>query len=175
MNIKEVLLERHSKDITSSIIDYIYDNPTEFESVFQLFLCYSNPIVRQRAAWVIGHIGVDSPSYIMPYLEQLVDNFTKKGHHNAIYRNTVRVLQSIKIPTELQGKVVTTCFDMVSNSKTAIAIKAFSMTILYKISNDEHDLKHELKLVLEDLLPNASKGEKGKANKILSLLNKELN
>ncbi len=174
MDIREVLLDRHSKDITSSVIEYIYKNPSEFTVLFQLFLTDSDPIVRQRASWAVGHIGVDSPKFILPVLPELVDNFIQTGHHNAIYRNTVRILQFIKIPTELQGKVATACFDLLSNPQTAIAIKAFSMTVLYNISNEEPDLKHELKLVLEDLLPHASKGEKGRANKILSKLNKEL-
>lgn len=175
MDIREVLLYRHSKAITSQVINYIDHDTDRLNTLLTLFLHDNDPIVRQRASWVIGHIGVDTPTLIRPHLHDIVENFTLTGHHDAIYRNTVRLLQFIEIPTELQGKVATTCFDFLGNPKTAIAIKAFSMTILYNISNKEPDLKPELKLVLEDLIPYASKGVKNKATKLIAILNKEIN
>jgi hypothetical protein len=62
--------------------------------------------------------------------------------------------------------------------KEAIAIKAFSMAVCYKIPQQFLDLKPELLTVIEDVLMKNGRKSKGivsRGNKTSKLLQKELN
>ena len=174
MDFVDTLAYKHSKETTNMLVYHIIQTPSSFDHLFSIFVDHDDKIIRQRAAWVIGDIGVDHPKLLIPYLEPLIHNLQDLNHHNAIYRNSLRALQFLSIPKHLQGSLVDSCMNFVTKKSTSIAVRAFSMSILYNISEEEKDLKNELKIVLEDLLPYASKGEKNRASKILHCLTKEL-
>jgi hypothetical protein len=84
-------------------------------------------------------------------------NFLKRPDiHDAVKRNTIRLLQYIDIPKSLYGRVADLCFASLLRKTEPVAIKAFSITVLAKLTEHEPDLKNELKLILEDQLPYSS-------------------
>eukprot|EP01031_Cornospumella_fuschlensis_P001081 gene1081-1357_t len=68
-------------------------------------------------------------------------NLKQDNLHDAIKRNTIRVLQTVEIPEELHGIAADICFQYLSNHEEAVAIKAFSMTVLFNLSKHYPELK----------------------------------
>jgi hypothetical protein len=58
-------------------------------------------------------------------------------------------------------------FKLLINPNEAIAVRAFSMTVLFNISKKEPDLKNELKLILAELVNSDSAAIKNRAKHIL--------
>lgn len=170
MNIREELLREHSKAQTLKIVHYINNDQQKFDELMYLFM---NDVYRvtQRAAWVVSHCAEFHPSLVEKHLRPMLENL-QNPVHVAVKRNTVRVLQDIELPEELLGLAATICLDFLADPQEAIAVKAFSMQVVYNICLKEPDLAGELKLILEDLLPHASSGVKNRATKILKKLQK---
>ena len=90
--------------------------------------------------------------------------------HNAIVRNTVRVLQNIEIPEELEGEIYERCFDYLNDPKEKPAVRAFSMKVLSNIAMIYPELKEELIKSIELHFPYGSKGFKSRGKKELERL-----
>ncbi|MGL4599874.1 MAG: hypothetical protein ACRCYO_20290 [Bacteroidia bacterium] len=171
MNIRETLLEEHSKKNTSKLVQYIGNDSRRFAELMRLFFG-KEKLVSQRAAWVFTYCVEANPELVRPYFKKLIANLTVEGLHDAVLRNTVRTLQHIDIPRVHLGALANACFGLVLKHESAIAVKAFSITILYNIAKKEPELKSEIALVVSELIPNGSSGIKNHGAKILKALAK---
>lgn len=97
----------------------------------QCFLCNEYRIA-QRAAWSVSWAAQKNPALIQPYIKDLIAQLPRKDVHNAVIRNSVRVLQKIEIPESLHGELMNNCFAFIESPLTPVAIKAFSLTTLFK-------------------------------------------
>ncbi len=170
MDIKEALLVEHSRVQSEKIARFIDANPDRFKLLMHYFFC-SEQILAQRAAWVMSICVTQNRFLITPYLKKIIYNL-ENDVHDAVKRNTVKILQDIDIPENLVGKTADSCFKLLSNTSEAVAIKAFSMTILLAIVKKEPDLKNELKIIIENQLPFASAGFRARGTKTLNALKK---
>ena len=114
----------------------------------------------------MSHCAERHPELIEPYLQPFVDKLDEPNIHNAVKRNVMRVLQD-NLPEQLLGQVATKCFDYISDPAEAIAVKAFSLTVLDTICKREPDLKNELLLLIKERLPYETPAFKSRAKKIL--------
>lgn len=167
MTLKERLPNVYSKNDIQAIVTYVGDNQQLFDELVNI-LVWGEERQAYIAAWVFGHSGEKYPKLLNAHLKTIITHL-KNDVADGVKRAIVRVLQWIEIPEELQGELVNTCFELLENPKTAIAIKVFSMTILYNISKTQ-DIKQELRLVIESQLDNASSGFRSRAKKILTKL-----
>jgi hypothetical protein len=166
MNLRQSLPERYSKEDFKEIIDLINGSPELFAELIEIFFD-GNTRNNQYATSVMIHC-IDEWNYLLlPYLEKLILNLQNDGLHDAIKRNTVRVLQDVEIPEKLHGTVADICFKYLQNPSEAIAIKVFSMTIIHNLTKDYPELKEELKFILEEQMPFQSAGFWSRAGKIL--------
>lgn len=170
MDIKKALLAEHSRIQMDKIARFIGKDSLKFKILMSLFFS-NNTILNQRAAWVMCLCFENSPSLITPYLKKIIYNL-EKDVHDAVKRNTVKILQDIEIPESLLGKTADTCFTLLSNSSEALAVKVFSMSVLLNITKKEPDLKNELKILIENQLPYASAGFLSRGKKVLKALEK---
>ena len=168
MNLREEILREHSKAQTLKIVKYIGNDKKRFAELMNLFLGNTYRVT-QRAAWVMSNCAEEYPELIKPYLEKMLDNLYQPVH-DAVKRNTVRTLQGITIPKKLQGKVADICFQFLCSKDETIAVKVFSMTVLYNLSKEHPDLKNELRMAIEEQMPYASAGFKSRGKKILKVL-----
>lgn len=150
MNLKETILEEHSKKQTARIVAYIGDDKKRFAELMDLF--FGNEYrVTQRAAWAVSNCAENHPELIRPYLKKIVVNLEKPDLHDAVKRNSLRLLQFIDVPSSVQGRLVDRCFNYIVSVDEPIAIKAFALTVVQRICEKEPDLKQELVLVARDL------------------------
>lgn len=171
MDLQKALLKEHSKTQTGKIVRYVGNDPQRFSELVDVFL--KGPYrVTQRAAWPLSICVEQHPEIAKPHLKKLVKNLRQPALHNAVKRNIVRLLQFVQVPKSLQGEVADICFEYLQNNQEAIAVRAFSMTVLANIVKTNPDLKHELVMILEDILPYGSAGMISRARNTLKQLNK---
>ena len=168
MDLERELLKEHSKSQTIKIARYIGNQPERFNILINLMLNGSYTIT-QRASWVVSCCSDNHPELIQPHLTAVIRNL-KKPVHDAVKRNTLRLLQNISIPKKLHGITTDLCFKFLISTKEPVAVKAFAMTILYRITLTEPDLKNELRIIIEDQMPYSSPGFLSRGKKIISLL-----
>lgn len=166
MNIREALLQEHSKQQCEKIARYIGNTPSRFDELIQLFFSDEYRVV-QRAAWPLSYSAIAHPDLIKKHLRKLVANLKKPGIHNAVKRNTVRLLQEIAIPVSLQGDVMDICFGFVEDPTEAVAVKAFSLTVLYNLSKQYPDIIPEIKLLIMQQRPHQTAAFASRAKKVL--------
>lgn len=169
MNLVKALLKEHSKAQCNRIVEYIGTDKDRFRELVDVFIT-ANYRINQRAAWPLSYCAEYNPELIKPHLKKLIHNLKRPELHNAVKRNTVRLLQFISIPKSLQGVAAQVCFDFLQNRKEAIAVRVFSMTVLANIAKDQPALKSELKITIEDNMPYGSAGFVSRSRKILKEL-----
>ena len=164
MDIKAALLQDYSKVQARRIAAYIGSDPDCFKILMTLFF-KGEYRVTQRAAHVLGVCSGNQPALVQPYLKDLILNL-EKPVPDAVKRNTIRYLQQVSIPIDLQGRLADICFNYLTGTEP-VAVKAFAMTVLANLVKTEPDLANELKIIIQDQLPHASPGFSARARKIL--------
>jgi hypothetical protein len=169
MNLQQSLPNRYSQTEFQKIIDWIDGSHEHFAELMEIFF-ERNSQRNQYAANIMIHC-VDKWEYLLtPYLEKLILNLQNENLKDATKRNTVRVLQDVKIPKNLHGILADICFNYLKTHSEAIAIKVFSMTIIHNLIKDYPELKEELRFILEEQMPFQSAGFRSRAGKILKEL-----
>lgn len=170
MILRSEILKEHSKRQTLFIVNYIGDDPVKFKELVRLFLS-GEYRVTQRAAWVLSDCIEAHPKFLSSCLKALILNLEKENLHDAVKRNTLRVLQNASIPEELQGRLYNICMQYLYSDE-AIAIQVFAMTVVANIVKQHPDLAVELKTLIESRLEESSAGFKARARKVLKQLKK---
>lgn len=171
MDIRESLLEEHSKSQAQRIAAWIENDPERFAGLITLML-EDEYRVAQRAAWVVTHCLEKNPHLLEPHLEAMVYNLRRPGQHNAIRRNTLRALQYVDIPEELWGETADVAFDLLIDPNEPAAIRVFAMTVIWNICQHVPELSQELKLIIEDQWEHATAGFRSRGRKILKEMDK---
>jgi hypothetical protein len=172
MNLREALLKEHSRRQTLLIASHIGDNQKAFDALVKIFLNDEYRVV-QRAAWALSYCGTAYPSLLKKHFRSLIDNLDRPGLHDAVKRNTLRVFEDVEIPEKYLGKLVDHCFRFLNSTTEAIAIKAFSITILVNACERYPELRDEVKPLLCELLNHDAPAIISRAKKGLKLLGKQ--
>ena len=168
LNLKKEILKSNSKSNTVRVVKLIGQDSNIFKELMKIYFNDKNMDLARIAAWVLRHCIDQHPDLINPYLKKLVKYLGKEGHHDAINRNGLAILETVPIPEKLYGPITNICFDFLQSGKEPIAIKAYAMSILDKIGNDIPEIQHELKLIIQELIPYESAGFKSRARRILA-------
>lgn len=166
MDLRNQILKEHTKENCQKIVDWVGDNISRFNQLFNLFLNDDHKVT-QRAAWPMSYCVISHPELIKNSFGKLISNLQKAEIHDSIKRNTVRLLQSVDIPKKFEGAVMNICFKYVESPTEAVAIKAFSLTILGKLSKKYPEIIPEIKLLIEDQISHQTAAFKFRANALL--------
>ena len=169
MNLREEILKEHSKTHALAIADYACQSKKNFKELMECFLDDEYRLA-QRAAWSVNWAAKKKPEMVYPHIKDLVAALNKKNVHNAVIRNSVRVLQEMEIPEKFHGEVMDVCFQFLEKPATPVAIKAFSLTTLFNLSRKYPEIKPELKLIITDRFDHEKAAFKSRAKKILPKL-----
>lgn len=166
MKLREEILKEHSKAQTVKIVHWVNNNQERFDELFELFIKDKYRVV-QRAAWPLSYCVIGHPELIEKHFSRLIKNLQKPALHNAVKRNTIRLLQEITIPKIYQGAVMDICFRYIASPDEAVAIKAFSLTVLHNLSKTYPEILPEIKLLIEERWDHETSAFKSRAKKIL--------
>lgn len=166
MDLQKLIAAEHSKRQCDRIVKYIGDDTERFGELVKLFFNGGYRIT-QRAAWPLSYCVRLHPTLIRPYFKPLLDNLERKGLPVAVVRNTLRLLQDVAIPAKYHGRVMSLCFDFIQFPEAPIAVKAFSLTVLERLSTVYPDIRTELRLIIEEQWEQATPAFRSRARKIL--------
>ena len=165
MNIRQALLEEHSRQHTETIAAYIGSDTERFGILMSLFTGGETRVV-QRSAWVLSYVIRKYPSLLTPYLAQTIDLLTTPGLPTAVPRNILRVLQDFPLPESVHGPLMDACFRFIADPAAPIAVKAFSLTVLDNLSRTYPEIRPELITTIEERLPFETAAFRSRARKI---------
>lgn len=168
--IKGWLLKEHSKRNTQRIIEYIGNDPSRLKELLNIFLD-GDKRLSERASWPLSDVAKQHPALIKPHLKEII-HLLSNSSHSSIKRNVMRLLQYIKIPKSLSGKVADYCFTCIGSETESIAVRVFAMQVLANLCVPYQELKHELIALIENIMPFGSAGIKSRGKKILISLAK---
>jgi hypothetical protein len=171
MDFEKEILAEHSKKQTLKIVEFIGKDQDKFNNLIKLFFNKS-PLISQRTSWVVSYCVTCNPELINFHLSKIVKNL-QHPIHVAVKRHTLHILQDIDIPKKLHGEIVNTCFKFLNDNSSTVAIKALSISVLYKVCLSEPELMRELKIIIENQMPYSSPAFTSRGKKILEKINKK--
>ncbi len=166
MKLREQIIKEHSKANCATIVKWVGNSQQRFDELFALFLNDEYRVV-QRAAWPMSYCVEAHPVFIRKHFSNLLKNLRKPGIHDAVKRNTMRLLQEMPIPPKFQGDLMNTCFDYILSPTEKAAVKAFSLTILGNLSKQYPEIIPEIKTIIEDRWDQETAAFRSRAKKLI--------
>ncbi|MGB0391520.1 MAG: hypothetical protein ACPGD5_08125 [Salibacteraceae bacterium] len=170
IELRDLLLEEHSKKQVFLISDLIEKKPPLFKKLVELALVPEKKYP-QRASWTMEELVIRNPNWILPYIEEITLTLPHLLH-DGNRRNLVKILSRTELPKDNLGMLLNICFDWVMDFEKAIAVKIHCITVLERICKIEKDLIPELKAVLQEIQKTGSNGIKSKCRHTLIALEK---
>jgi 8-oxo-dGTP diphosphatase len=147
------------------------DNPAIFLKLFEYSLS-SEKKLAFRASWTLTKVCDRFPEIIYPYLGQIVETLNRIDYESTL-RSFLRILSLSdleKISSYQQGLLADFCFNSLNSAFSAIAVKAYSMEILYRLSLIYPALVNELSASVKILMEDGSAGITARGRMILRKL-----
>jgi len=151
MNIEKRLEAEHSKALTDAIVRYIGSNKTRLNELMDVFFDGDYRLT-QRAAWAVGLVFEGQPDLLKGYYPKLIRMLKQPGHHPAITRNILRVLQTADIPEKYRAEILDICLPLIKSEAQPGAIRAFAISTAANFCSHYPELRHELELVFKELM-----------------------
>ena len=168
--------EQLSIDPSRANMDYVAylvgDDEKAFGEIFELIYSAPHPI-NQRAAGVIETIHRTHPDLILPYLDRILETFTN-FNIDGVKRNFAKIFTRTEFSEDQKGIAINLCFDRLQQRNESIAVRVFSMQVLYNISQSVPEIKHELALIIEEEMQIGSAAWKSRGAHLLRKIYKEL-
>jgi hypothetical protein len=172
-DIKDLLFDssRKTSDVATSVVG---DDPVRFKMMLDLALQDKHPYA-MRAARVVNFVALKYPELIAPYINDLIRRLPKLKN-DGLKRSIAKTLaeQSFEIDEDALGLLVDLCFKWLNDPQEKVALKVYSMDVLYKISQSYPDLKPELISSIENELPKSSDAVGNRSKKMLKKLYAEI-
>lgn len=168
MNIRDALLEVHSKEQATKICNYVGDDAERFAELMKHMM---GPVYRlsQRAAWPVGYCVERHPDLITPYWGKLAGQLEREDAHIAVRRNVARLLQFVEIPKRYQGRIYEACFELFADVTKPVAVRCFSLSVAANLAKGKPELIEELRLVASQHPETATAGMRARFKNVLGL------
>ena len=166
------LMVETSRRNTDLIAGLVYQKPELFKELVEIYLENVEPVSR-RAVWVIDTVSEKLPHLLEPYLKLIIERLPD-FNHDGLKRNSLRMLTRYPIPKDQQGLLLKICFDWLIAPAESVAVKVYAMEILYRLSQEEPDLKKELADSIEWRMQEETAGFRARGVKTLKKLYREM-
>ncbi len=170
LDIESRLASGQSKEQTMEIVEYVCSHPNKMDVLMSCFFSDKTRLC-QRAAWPISYVGRRRPDLVYPYLRKIIE-LLDHPLHDAIVRNTLRVMEEMELPEEYHGEMYDRCYRYIDDVKAPAAFRAFAMTVAFRIVNHYPELANEFKVLIETHFEHGKASFKSRGGKILKALNK---
>lgn len=151
-----------------TMIEYINDNPDEFDNLIQLIFTDRQPFA-WRAAWLIWSCMDNNDIRIKKYVIKLIDCLPDKPGN--MRKDIYCILAKMDVDEDHEGRLFDHCISDWENLNNKPAVRANALKIIIKIGKKYPELVSEIKALTKDLyLQNASIGLKKSVEKLISQL-----
>lgn len=180
---KSKLLDKNS--ITDALLVYygIYKADDLADEIIRqnklpdlLELAFSDDIrLSNRAMWIVCHCNDISPEAIKPFYEKLIEFLKRDNIHTGAIRSVIRIFTLQDAPENYQSFLLDKSYSYITNYKMPIAVRAFAISVIYKLSLKYPELLNELKSTLLALdFANESAGMRSRIKNTLKDIEKHL-
>ncbi len=155
--------------------EWVAASAIENPAIFLKLLEYSHSPDKKlafRASWTLTKVCDKFPEIIYPYLSQIVETLDKIDNESTL-RSFLRIISLCdpqNINSQQHGLLADFCFSTLNSGSSAIAVKAYSMEILYRLSVIYPELANELSSSIRILLEDASAGIASRGRMVLKRL-----
>lgn len=159
-------------------IDMLVKMAIEDQKIINLLLKYSlegNSTLSFRASYSLIKIEEGTPGFLKPYYAKLISAMPGLKHEG-VTRSFLKILTLTNIAeldSEYHGILTDCCFNWLNDSKSSIAIKAYSMELLYNLTLIYPELAFELSASIARNIEEGSAGIKARGRQILNKLSKK--
>ena len=153
-------------------VEWFCDSALENHAIFRKLLEYSwasDKKLSFRASWILTKVCDKFPEIIYPHLAQIVDALPEIDNES-VERSFLRILSLsdvAQLSEKHHGLLADYCFSELNSATSAIAIKAYSMEILYRLSVIYPQLANELAVSIRALMEEGSAGIVSRGNAVL--------
>lgn len=127
-----------------------------------------------HSSWILSKAHEKTPDIFTPYLSRIIQNLNKLLNESAM-RSFLKILSVTDlsgISVKDHGILADLCFKLLKSTTSAIALKAYSMEILYRLTLIYPELTTELVFAVRPVCDNDSAGVASKARSVLKKLTK---
>jgi len=155
--------------------EWVAASAIENPAIFNKLIEYSGSADKKlafRASWTLTKVCDRIPELIYPYMPQIIENIGNIDNESTL-RSFLRILSLSdlgKINIRQHGLLTDFCFRILNSGFSAIAVRAYSMEILYNLSLIYPELANELAASIRVLLEDGSAGIKARGNLVLRKL-----
>jgi hypothetical protein len=171
-SLESLLMVENSRRNTDLIADLVLKKPELFDELARIYMRNEEPVSR-RAAWVTDTVAEKQPRWLEPYLEEIVARLSQFTH-DGMKRQSLRMIARSPLPARQLGTLIHLCFSWLTSAGESVAVKMFSMEILYRISQQEPEIKKELADSIEWRMQEETPGFRSHGKKLLRQLNIEI-
>ncbi len=164
-------LKLHLADSSRALADLtanmVYEAPELFSLLIDVALT-GERLFAQRASRVVSICSSRFPELLKPHYSRIIRELKNLKDEGAI-RNLLKIISEVplKLSSREKSILVNLCYDYLVSGKYAVAIKVYSMQVLYNLSKEIPEIGDELSRILEDQLPDETPGYRSRANRIL--------
>jgi 8-oxo-dGTP diphosphatase len=147
------------------------ENSDLFTKLFEYSLS-SDKKLAFRASWTLAKVSDRFPEIIHPYLQRIAEVLPHIDNESTL-RSFLRILSLSgigKINSRQQGILADFCFNILNSGLSAIAVKAYAMELLYKLTLIYPELANELSSSINMLIEDGSAGIISRGRTILRKL-----
>jgi 8-oxo-dGTP diphosphatase len=155
--------------------EWIADSAIANGEILEKLLVYSfddDKKLAFKASWALSKVYDKIPEYVLPYLNRLTESL-ENVDNESVQRSFLRILSLSdlnSVSVRNHGILANHCFSMLKSGFSAIAIKAYSMEIIYKLTQIYPELANELSATVNLLDVDLPAGVKSRARIILKKL-----
>jgi 8-oxo-dGTP diphosphatase len=147
------------------------ENPVIFDKLLEYSFSDDNKLAF-RASWTLTKVCDRHPEMIYPHLSRLIEGLESISNESTI-RSFLRIISLSdidRIREKHHGILAEHCFSLLRSGFSAIAVKAYSMEILYKLVLKYPELRNELSATINMLQQEGSAGIIARGRQILRKL-----
>lgn len=154
--------------LKKTMIEYINDNPDEFDNLVQLIFTDRQPFA-WRAAWLTWSCMDENDVRIEKYVLSLIDCLPDKPSN--MRKDIYCILANMNVDEDHEGRLFDQCISDWENLSNKPAVRANALKVIIKIGKKYPELLPEIRALTKDLyLQNASIGLKKSVEKRISQL-----
>lgn len=126
-----------------------------------------------HSSWILTKAYEKSPDLFKQYLPQIIQNLSKLDNESSMrsFLKIFSITDLSGIDSKYHGILADLCFRLLKSPSSAIAIKSYSMEILYRMTLIYPELATELALAVRPVCDTDSAGVASKARNVLKKLN----
>jgi hypothetical protein len=163
-NLENILINTYKK----SMVEYINENPQEFDKLVQLIFTEKQAFA-WRAAWLTWSCMEENDKRIEKYVHNLIDCLPVKPGN--MRKDIYCILAKMDVDEDLEGRLFDQCISDWENLSNEPAVRANAFKIIIKIGKKYPELLPEIKALTKEMyFQNASKGLQKSVTKRLSQL-----